>query len=161
ITAVYDTDTMGIMLGYGTDHELFTTDITRGIVADPRINAELTDIAGEAGSMREEFTNVDRIIDLETRVMNTTEYLMNDESFKGSFETYSTTYLNDYTDEQKNALFYTLSRNIAFQRTSGVYAQEDDHAHQFVHHGEGYQSLSMDGAIVGEFDPEVQVFGAT
>lgn len=163
ITAVYDTDTMGIMLGYGTDHELFTTDITRGIIADPRINADLTAIAGEAGSMREEFTNVDRIIELETRVMNTTEYLMNDESFKKSFETYSTTYLSNYTDEQKHALFYTLSRNIAFQRTSGVYAEQNDHEHPhpFTHHGEGYQSISMDGAIVGEFDPEVQVFGAT
>lgn len=163
ITAVYDTDTMGIMLGYGTDHELFTTDITRGIVADQRINKDLTRIAGEAGSMKDIFTDVDRIIDLETRVMKTTEYLMNDDSFNGSFEKYSSNYLQDYTEEQKHALFYTLTRNIAFQRTSGVYAQQDshEHSHPFTHHGEGYQSLSMDGAIVGEFDPEVQVFGAT
>ncbi len=162
ITAVYDTDTMGLMLGYGTDHELFTTDITRGIVADQRINEDLTRIAGEPGSMKDTFTDVDKIIDLETQVMKTTEYLMNDDTFKGSFEKYSSSYLQDYTDEQKHALFYTLTRNIAFQRTSGVYVEQDshDHAHPFVHHGEGYQSLSMDGAIVGEFDPEVQVFGA-
>lgn len=162
MSAVYDTDTMGILLGYGTDNELFTTDITRNIVDDQTINSELTEIAGEAGSMKDEFTNVDKIIELETKVMSTTEYLMNNESFKNSFERYSNTYLQDYTEEQKNALFYTLSRNIAFQRTSGVYERQEshEHTHPFVHHGEGYQSISMDGAIVGEFDPEVQVFGA-
>lgn len=155
ITGVYDTDTMGLLFGYGTDHELFTTDITKRLL-ESEIDLQIQEIAGPAASMTDTFTKAEYLFELESKICATIDVLMANQEFSGELKEYISAYYPDLTTEQQQALFYTVLRNVATQRTTGTYFQNP-----FTHHGEGYQSISLDGVIVGEFDPGEQVFGAT
>lgn len=76
--------------------------------------------------------------------------------------------LASLTPEQSQAYRYIMARISALNILTGTYkTKETDHKfhvnHPFAHHNESYMALTVEDGLnptVGQFDPEVQVFGA-
>lgn len=151
ITAAYDTDTMGFMLGYENDVRLFTTDLTKEFASEH----------GDFGVRdRQDLNKVDYMVFLESMISDFSEVLLtNQDSFLTKVNSYIDNHLPTLSAEQAQALRFVLARNVAYQYITGCYKP---HAHHtFAHHAEKYQAISNDGRTVGQFLPDSQVFGAS
>jgi hypothetical protein len=155
VTAVYDTDTMGIMIGYNTDHQLLTTDITKQALVDGPLREELEALVGSPAQFKDSFTEAQALLPLERQIYAATKFLLDHGEFSTALQTNINALNPDLTEKQLKAFQYVLSRNMAFQYLSGVY----DGSHAFTDHGEEYLAGSKEGVIVGAFDPEAQSFG--
>lgn len=166
ITAVYDTDTMGFVFGYGEENSLVTTDLTSSLVEQ---NSELSELLYKKfglaykrpGIMKELFTEADLHLDFETMICNIAGVLLEYDDFLIPVNNYFNSAFSDLELEQQQALRFLIARNVAFQYLTGLYKSQEHPDHIFAVHGEGYQAVSLDGIILGHSDPEVQVFGAS
>lgn len=149
ITAVYDTDTMGFMLGYGQEKQLFTTKITE----------KLARTFGEYRiDNRDELNKISTMIDQENRIADLSRVLLGSPNlFLTEVNDYINSQLEDLSAEQQQALRFVLARNVAYQFITGCYTGD----HHYNHHAESYQAISTDGPTVGQFLPGDQVFGAS
>lgn len=169
ITAVYDTDSMGMVFGYGSDSRIETKSMAQ-VLAD-EIYSETNITPGLLSSL---FTVDDNSFDKEamynfeaslTIVCN--HLMTKSNQFKMEAEKIIEMY-PDLNDVQKQALLFTVARTISLQYISGLYGTDsgfyDNHGHphhRFADHAEEVMSLSLHGAKVGDFDPQIQVFAAS
>lgn len=168
IAAVFDTDTMGFMFGYGEENPLFTTDLSYHLIEkDGELVSSLVKRFGQAygqpGGLRLLFTEADLYVGIERMLANISSFLLDYEKFRDPVDNYLALRLSDLTSEQQQALRFVIARNVAFQYLTGLYKEKDkEHPdHPFAAHGEGYQAISLEGVSPGQFDPEEQVFGAS
>ncbi len=150
IAAMVDTDTMGLTLNYNQDNQLNTTDLTLELASD--INQTL---GHDFGSMRESFTNPSSFIEYSKKVLEITEYLMSAESNRA--RNYINENYSDLSDQQNQALLFTVCRTIANQYVTGL-ASEEEFYHPYLEHNERYMVVSPVGKLFGRFDFE-QSFG--
>jgi len=171
ITAVYDTLTMGVLLGYETKDDLpgfSTTDIAIDIDNNPT-SYLLTGSGGPldessaikyfAGAIRNKLSNPQYIIENETLILGLTKVLLGDKTnFYRKIDEYikSNHNLSQLSVEQQKALRFYLARTTAVQFLSKSYEGK----HPYIDHDEKFQSVSTDGDALGQFMPE-QVFCAS
>lgn len=160
ITGVYDTDHMGLIFGYGTESPLSTTELTR--LLSPQITEAFSQSAEEIseGMYAETFAKVETFLEQKKKRLLINDYLLSNDSLNQQFNSFIEKNHPELTADQKQALKYLIVRNISFQYTTGTFEDTEHHHHPFAHHGEGYQSVSLDGITLGQYDPENQVFGA-
>lgn len=161
VTAVFDTDTMGIIVGYGTKQELFTSNLTEEILVYGGLGAELREqeLIGKPDQFKDTFTDPSRLVALEEKLYQTTKFLMQHAKFGTALYNYIQALEPQLTPKQVRSYQFILTRNMSFQYHTGVHRQDNEHV--FNHHHEGYISSSKDGVVVGAFDPEAQSFGTT
>lgn len=156
ITAVYDTDHMSLVLGYGTDTVLNATDLAANLVDEIS-----STVAIAAGLYRDNFKDVETFSQQKKDIITINEFLLENARFNDVTNAQIEANFPDLVDAQKGALKYLIARNVSFQYLSGLYENsEHTHHHPFAHHGEGYQAVALDGVTLGQQDPENQVFGA-
>jgi len=166
ITAVYDTATMGLVLGYGEENKGFsTTDIAREMEWHTReylINQDgkelhtINDYA--AGIIRGKLEDPEYIIENEKLINGLSRTLLNaNNPFYQQIQSYIENHveLSLLSAPQQKALRFYLARTTALQYLSGAYNGN----HPYSDHNEIMQSVSTDGAAVGQFMPD-QVFCA-
>jgi len=166
IRAFYDTDTQGTLLGFGENQPpLFTSalleqlvpEIYQDLANDPRLR--------EPGYYRSSFTRIDRFLDKEERTTDLIDYLLDNTTFRRAIADAANRLeeLQGLTDEQKQALAFSLAKTMAFQWLTGLFKRGLAPDHPFAKHNEKFQALTKGdgyGATVGRNDPEVQVFAA-
>lgn len=156
ITAVYDTDHMSFVLGYGTENVLNSTDLAAGLVTEIS-----TAISIPPALYKENFKDVETFSQQKKDIITINQFLLENDTFNAIVNSQIESNFSDLTDGQKKALRYLIARNVSFQYLSGLYEDSDHtHHHPFAHHGEGYQAVALDGVTIGQQDPENQVFGA-
>lgn len=166
IRAVFDTESQGLLIGYGEEETpLFTSALLEQMESilivdlfhDPRLR--------EPGYFRESFTRIDRFIEKEELTTDLIDYFLNSRLFNRNM-TEARQRLNELdglTDEQFQALSSTIAKNMAFQWLTGLHKRALAPTHPFAQHNERYQAITLDdgyGATVGKNDPEIQVFTA-
>jgi len=166
IRGVFDTKTQGTLFGYGDKQPPFFTSamleqLEPEMLLDLRDDPRLRD----PGYFRQSFTQIDRFLDKEQRTTDLIEYFMGNSTFRRSVKsaTHSLSELQGLTDQQEQALAFSLSKNMSFQWLTGLYKRELSSTHPFSNHNEQYQAITVDdgyGATVGRNDPEVQIFTA-
>lgn len=157
ISAVSDTDTLGLVLGYNTPDELDTSRLTSDLtpqIAD--LMSTLHPIYAQPGIAADFFTKSDHFIDFYEMLVHTTKTLLTSDATKPVRDYVENNY-GTLNVSQKHALIFLLARTISMQYLTGLHKAPH---HAFSDHGEGYQAISQDGPFVGNFDPELQVFGA-
>lgn len=160
ITAMVDTDTMGLILNFGQkDKQLSTTELTRDLVS--KISQQVRDV-GEFGAMKYVFTETKSYIDYSRRVLKITEYLMKNEiNDQGSTVKNVSDFIDqnysDFTSKQKQALLFTVCRTVANQYITGL-ASEIESKHPYLDHNENYMVVSTSKPF-GRFDTQ-QSFGS-
>lgn len=158
ITAVYDTDHMSLVLGYGTDNILNATDVAASLVEEISSNVEPSI---PPGLYKENFKEVDTFSQQKKDIITINKFLLENDGFNNLVNAQIEANFPDLVSAQRGALRYLVARNVSFQYLSGLYENsEHTHHHPFAHHGEGYQAVALDGVTLGQQDPENQVFGA-
>jgi hypothetical protein len=152
ITAMIDTDTMGLILNFGSENNLSTTNIVK----------ELTNQVIEGisfGEMRDKFTDPKNFIEYSQKILTLTKYFIENRYF----DEYVNNNYGNLTDAQKLALIFTLARVSANQFLTGLATNSDDHhepSHPFAKHNEDYMVVSPHGKPLGRFDISHQSFGS-
>lgn len=163
ISAVFDTDTYGIILNYG-DHELSTTKMLEGALKKD-IEEHLSKDIGHFGSLRNEFIKPSQFYKYYEKVVKLTEKLMesNEIGFQSFVREYINTHYKELTLNQQQALFFTIARRTAFQYLTGLSSiPETGPDHPFADHEEGYATVATSGkAVIGRYDVINQSFGIT
>ena len=167
LTALIDTDTMGLILNYGKN-ELSTTKLLNSGLNDAIENV-VGEIVGEFSSMRDTFTNTDFFLDYSQRILEITKTLLTTDSLKFSkddtkYKEYISHYIDQnyskLTSDQKKALKFTIARTIAVQYLTGLSKlPEIGHPdHPFSEHEEKYMVIAPKGKGMGRFDIAEQAF---
>lgn len=160
ITAMYDTDTMGVTLNYGKENALSTTALT--LELKDRIAYIAAEVDGPFGSMHNSFTDVSKFLDYSKRVLDVTKFLLNWDGFLPRVHEYVGTNFPDLTQTQKQALLFTLARTTAAQYITGLAeVPPGGPEHPFAEHQENFMAVSLAGKTLGRFDPAEQVFGSS
>ncbi|MBI2443240.1 MAG: hypothetical protein HYV40_05030 [Candidatus Levybacteria bacterium] len=178
IDAVYDTDSMGFIFGYGQDAPLFTPRLTRD-VAQPlseRLLERYQDMHYVPGMYRFNFHQTEVFLEKERVITNIIKTLLFDLDYNHGIsnqfrkrmftDLHRIPEVTELSANQYRALEFFIARNVALQYTTGLYehqAGQEAH-HAFADHAEAYQSITRDDGLnvtVGLYDPEVQVFGAS
>lgn len=157
VTAMIDTDTMGLILNFGKE-QLSTTELTRNLISKI---SQITDV-GDFGSMKDSFTDPKSFIDYSKRVLKITSYLMKeeigeDQSVTKDISNYINENYPDLTPKQQKALLFTICRTIASQYVTGL-ASEEEFAHPYADHEENYMSVATSKPF-GRTDT-IQSFGS-
>lgn len=152
ITAMIDTDHMGLILNYGQENELSTTDITLQLL--DLIKSGIGKNVGEFGSMKETFARPELFLEYSKKILEITRFIINNRVF----DDYINNNYPQLSDNQKKALIFTLSRTVANQYLTGL-ASEEEFDHPYSEHNERYLSVSPHGKLFGRFDMQ-QVFGS-
>ena len=158
ITAVYDTDNMGVILGYGKKSKYSTTELAKKIA--PKLFDLLSSRRDDAlfpGVLKEFYTNPKYAYNLEAFIAETIPTLFELKEFTGITDEYIKNNYSDLNINQKKALRYFLARTVVFQYLTGIYEQLD---HPNAYHAEDFQSITQDGPNIGQFMVDSQVFGA-
>lgn len=157
ITAVYDTDHMSLVLGYGTDTILNATDLASSLVDEISTTVNIA-----PGKYSQNYQKAETFSQQKKDIIKINEFLLSNETFLKAVNQQIDANFSDLTPSQKSALRYLVARNVSFQYLSRLYENSDTtHHHPFAHHGEGYQAVALDGVTLGQQDPENQVFGAS
>lgn len=156
ITAMIDTDTMGFVLNFGKENELSSTRKTLEISS--QIQQEIGEEVGDFGSMKDDFTKPEKLIEYSKRVFTITKWLMENQVFNQQFNDYLQSNFSDLSASQKKALFFVFARTIANQYLTGLASEEEIH-HPFSEHNEDYLVISPHGKSFGRFDLR-QSFGS-
>ncbi len=158
ISAVYETDTMGVVLNYGQgDKQFSTTDMVNSIRTG--LESIVGEHLGSFGSMRETFAHPENFTTLSQRVLELTKFLMSRKNFAEHIDGYLSNNYADMTDSQRQALRFMIFRTMALQYVTGL--AEPGQKHEFTHHNEDYLAVSLSGKTVGRFDTSEQVFAST
>ncbi|MFA6532461.1 MAG: hypothetical protein WCT22_00510 [Patescibacteria group bacterium] len=158
ITAVYDTDHMGVILGYDKKIKYSTTELTKKIA--PKLYKLLTSKGNDVltpGILKKVYTDPKHAYNLEALIAETIPTLLELREFSEVTDKYFDNYYNDLNKNQLQALKYFLARTVVFQYLSGAYEQID---HPNAYHAEDFQSITQDGPNIGQFMVDSQVFGA-
>lgn len=151
ITAVYETSTQGIVLGYKEDGvEMYST----------------TSIAREMASMKNDYvgaltgktTDITEVVSNEKRIFEVTQSLLDTSSlfFNRTMEyIQNSPTLSDLNEAQRHALVFYLGRTTAIQLLTASF--DPDVPNPFRVHDEEFQSISANDAMVGQILPG-QVF---
>lgn len=160
ISAVYETDTMGMVLNYGQEGRQFsTTDFINSIRGD--IEFILGENLGSFGSMRNGFSDPENFKKVTQRVLEVTKFIMDQKRFMDIIDPYLAENYSDLTGSQLQALRFMLVRTMSLQYVTGLSVPNPGVDHTFTHHQEDYLSVSLAGKPVGRFDPKEQVFAST
>lgn len=160
ISAVYETDTMGMVLNYGQEGRQFsTTDFINSIKDE--VEFVIGEHLGVFGSMREGFSDPENFIKVTQKVLEVTKFIMGQNRFTDVIDPYLAENYSDLTGSQLQALRFMLVRTMALQYVTGLSISEPGVGHTFTHHQEDYLSVSLAGKPVGRFDPKEQVFAST
>lgn len=166
LTALIDTDTMGLILNYGRENELSTTKLLNSGLNNAIENV-VGEIVGIFGSMRDTFTNKDFFLDYSQKILQITKALSEVTNLKLSGDANYQDYISNYIDknygkltsDQKSALKFTIARTIAVQYLTGLSKLPDDHPdHPFSEHEEDYMVIAPKGKGMGRFDIAEQAF---
>lgn len=168
LTALIDTDTMGLILNYGKENELSTTKLLGGGLSETIENV-VGETAGAFGSMKDTFTETAYFLNYSQRVFQITKSLLEVSNLKfGETKTNYQTYISNYIDQhyskltsdQKKALQFTIARTIAVQYLTGLSKlPESGHPeHNFSEHDENYMVIAPNGKGIGRFDIKEQAF---
>lgn len=159
ITGLIDTDTMGIVLGHGTQQTFSTTDLATELSPLLNNSESLPIIAGE---FQETYVKPEYAYRFERANYLTSKILLELPQFNERIESFiaHSNQLPELTAEQVKALKYILARNVANQWLINTHIETDTPNHNHVHHEELYQSISPDGITVGKFDLGNQAFAA-
>jgi len=166
VSALFDTDTYGIVLNYGKEgkNELSTTTLLEsGLKA--QMEAKFGEIA-QFGKYNKTLDNTDHFIRLYSDLINITEKLINGEVDGFSqVSAYIATEYPDLSPIQKKAFIFTMARTISLQYITGLsHLPVGEHPkHPFAEHAEGYATITTEGsqAIIGKNDTVNQSFGVT
>lgn len=160
ISATFDTDTMGVILNLGSDHEFSTTTMMREIKDD--LQFMMGEHFGIFGGLRDKFTETEHFIDFSKRAVEITKVLLTWDKFTLPAQNYINKFYPDLTIDQKNALIFTLARTSAAQYITGLAdVPKEGPKHLFAEHEESYMSVSLDGKPMGRFDFGDQSFGSS
>lgn len=159
ITAMIDTDTMGLILNFGqNEKQLSTTELTTEL----KSKISLISDVGHFGSMKETFADPTSFIDYSKRVLKITRYLMENEvneteSVTKRISGYISENYPDLTQKQQKALLFTICRTIANQYVTGL-ASQKEFGHPYMEHSEDYMAIGPSKPF-GRFDMK-QSFGS-
>lgn len=150
-TAVFNTDTMGMIFGYGEKEKLDTTDVAKMLT--PLIK-KLTDLPPRVVG---DFTESEQFIQLERYITALLPILMGEttndqeQEIHGRFMDFVGQYafnnLKKMTQDQLQAFFFLNARVVAFQVGAKLYKKDIEHHHQ--EHGEKFIALTKDGFTAG------------
>lgn len=166
IRTVFDTQTQGVLLGYGEDQPLFfTSSLLEELEDDIFHDLKGNDRLRQPGFYRASFTQIGRFLDKEKQTADLIEYFLENSTFTRSVmdATNRLEELQGLTQQQIQALSFSLAKNMSFQWLTGLYKKELTEDHPFNAHHEQFQAITLDDgydATVGRNDPEVQVFAA-
>lgn len=163
IPALYDTDTFGIILNYGSPNSFSTTFLTyqyKDQLDEYFIKDNLV-----FGSFREKFTDLKFMAVNARNVLKVTEGISLGKvapNLLKEINEYLDKFFKDLTLDQTKALRFLLIRNIAFQFLTGLLnVKKKNLDHAFAKHEESYMAVAMRGATIGKFDPQSQGFAST
>lgn len=166
ISALYDTDTFGIILNYDKNkpaNSLSTTDLTnkyKEALNDYLIKDNLV-----FGSFSERFSYLKYLTAFSQNVLKITSTILKNEPFEKAQNELSTYIKKSYpgmTAKQQGALQFFLARAIAMQYLTGSSSiTKKTQEHPFTHHEEQYMAVSTRGTTIGKFDPQDQGFSST
>lgn len=163
VSAVYDTETFGIILNFNLENEsLSTTEITnkyKDKMDEYFIRDNLV-----FGSFREKFTDLKYLTAFSQNVLKISEAILDKKvgaDLLDEVEQYLAKFYPDLTADQKQAFKFVLIRNIALQYLTGLSNQKKNIDHAFSKHEESYMAVAMRGATIGKFDPQNQGFAST
>ncbi|OGK12826.1 hypothetical protein A3C98_04620 [Candidatus Roizmanbacteria bacterium RIFCSPHIGHO2_02_FULL_37_15] len=156
ITAMIDTDTMGLIFSFGQANSLSTTELTRELTTE--IQQALGEETGGFGSMKDTFADPFHFIEYSEHVLKITEFLTKRLATDSKFKQYITVNFPELTSGQKQALLFTIGRTIANQYITGL-ASEEEFTHPYLLHSEEYMVVSPHGKPLGGFDLR-QSFGS-
>lgn len=158
LTAMIDTDTMGLIFNFGQENMLSTTDLTNMLA--PEIEQELNESAGSFGSMYQNFSEPTAFLEYSNKVLTVTEYLM-DKSYQSPnlvIKKYIEKNFPELTRQQEQALIFTVCRTIANQYVTGL-SSTKEFDHPYLEHNEDYMVVAPHGKAFGGFDMR-QSFGS-
>ncbi len=166
IAALYDTDTGGIILNHPlrkAKQALSTTELTNRYASQI---AKLKGMnQGAQSSFKTKFSKLEYLTSFSEAVANMTELLMarsKQNEVLVEIDSYLEIYYADLTKVQQQALRFLICRTIAFQFLTGLSkVTVTSLNHAFAEHEEKYLAVSLTGATLGKFDPEMQGFSST
>lgn len=153
ITAVYETSTQGVVLGYGEGELFSTTAIARELA--PQMNE------GYSGVLIGKTLDITEVVNNEKMIYEVTQSLLDPTNtfFKQTTEYIQrNTTLSELNTAQQYALLFYLGRTTAIQLLTKSYDASVENP--FRKHEEEFLSLSQDDAMVGQILPG-QVFCAS
>lgn len=165
VTAMIDTDTMGFILNYGAaELELSTTKLLMENGFKDYLESQIKSKVGTFGSMRDSFTNMNSFIEYSEKVVNTTEFLLNEEINREDgvikkVQDYIGVNFPKLTDFQKKVLQFNIARSIANQYVTGLADKSSEHP--YSKHREEFLTVSPNGKPFGRHNIESPSFGST
>lgn len=150
ITAVYETNTQGIVLGYGEDTDIYSTTSLAIEIASLKNNY--------VGALVGKKLDITKVVSNEKKIYEVTKALLDDTSlfFNRTSEYIERNQtLRDLNQAQRQALIFYLGRTTAIQLLTQSFDESVDNP--FRKHNEEFQSLSADDVAVGQILPG-QVF---
>ncbi len=158
IPAFYDTRTAGFIFG-DDENQLFTTELTSSILNSKDFSI-LTNIA-PPDLYRNSFTKSEVTTTRESVMVDIEHAILTKSSqFNEVVNNHIDRHMGEgeFTALQLKAFRFFVARNIALQYVTGLY---HGGAHPLAEHNEKYIAFSLDGQRIGQFDSDIQSFGAT
>lgn len=163
ISAIYDTDSFGIIFGSDKNAQLSTTKLTEKY-KDVMDNFFIQDNIVYA-SFRKTFTQLKSLTKFSQSELSITESLLTNPSFKAlskQLDEFIDIHYLDLTENQKMALKFFICRTMAIQYLIGACkVSKRNPFHPFSNHEEEYMAISTRGSTIGKYDPEEQGFCST
>lgn len=166
ISALYDTDTFGLIFNYDLKKEgkeLSTTELTKEF--SENLNEYFIKNNLVLGSFKEKFSDLKYLIHFSSNLLKVVSSILSGDASKellAKINDYTETSYPNLTDDQKKALRFVIIRNIALQFLIGsCNIKKSNLDHPFAEHEEGYMAVAMRGGTIGKFDPENQVFACS
>lgn len=165
IRLYYDTDTMGLTLDP-------TSEDGKSVSTSDTVKSLRKEFEAYDSKYKDNFDDLEVLLSKERDQTDLVDLLFQNDRFNRIVQRAleRSQELHDLTPEQQQAFRYIWARFTALQILTGTYKgteRNENHVHveqPFAHHNESYMSVTVDdglNVIVGQFDPEVQVFGAT
>lgn len=166
VSALYDTDTFGVILNYDLkdkNQSLSTTELTQKYQNE--LNQTLAKNKLEFGIFNHNFTDLSAVTSFSETLAKIEHLILKEEILPQIIEE-----INQYLDQhyqelsysQIKALRFILVRTIVFQYLTGLsQIKRNKLDHPFASHQEAFMSVAMRGATIGKFDPANQAFAST
>lgn len=161
VTALFDTDSYGIVLNYGQSNELSTTKIIEeeGFkeIIESQTGIQFASLKGSYLEPKTFMKYYGSVIDLTERLMDDDAIGINQKLYQ-----YIESNYGDLTEDQKQAFLFTLTRRIASQYVTGMSHVDGHPDHRFSEHAEEFAAVGdMGGALPDRFNLSRQSFGIT
>lgn len=166
VAALFDTDTMGVILNYGKDNQLSTTGLLEEEGFKEKIQQTLEGEENAFGYWKDKFTDPKNFLRYYQKVVEITKEIMNNNSIglNQRLTDYIKNNYPDLTESQAKAFLFALSRRLAFQYLTGLSKLPGNgHPdHPFADHKEKFATISTSGeGILDRFNVCDQSFSIT